>query len=125
MYSRAAASAYQRVDLESAPKTQIVERLFARFAQDVDQARAAIAAKNIHEKHKMLDHAICIAVELKAALDFKAAPEMCANLEALYDFVIGRLTETNMTLKTKPLDQAAKVMIELAGAFGQAHASIK
>lgn len=125
MYSRAAASAYQRVDLESAPKTHIVERLFARFAQDVDQARAAISAKNIHEKHKTLDHAICIAVELKAALDFKAAPEMCANLEALYDFVIGRLTETNMTLKTKPLDQAAKIMVELAGAFGQAHASIK
>jgi flagellin-specific chaperone FliS len=50
---------------------------------------------------------------------------MCANLEALYDFVIGRLTETNMTLKPKPLDQAAKIMVELAGAFGQAHASIK
>lgn len=125
MYSRAAASAYQRVDLESAPKTQIVERLFARFAQDVDHARTAIAAKNIHDKHKALDHAICIAVELKAALDFKAAPEMCANLEALYDFVIGRLTEVNMTLQTKPLDQAAKIMVELASAFGQAHASIK
>jgi flagellar protein FliS len=122
--SRAAASAYQRVDLESAPKTVIVERLFARFAQDIEQTRAAIAAKNIHAKAKAIDHAICIAVELKAALDFKAAPEMCANLEALYDFVIGRLSECNISLHTKPLDQAAKIMLDLSGAFAQAHASI-
>jgi flagellar protein FliS len=125
MYSRAAANAYQRVDLESAPKTQIVERLYARFAQDLGQARAALAAKDIPGKAKALDHAICIAVELKAALDFKAAPEMCANLEALYDFVIARLSDCNMTLQTKPLEQAAKIMAELGDAFAQAHASVK
>jgi flagellar secretion chaperone FliS len=120
MYSRSAANAYRRVDLESAPKYQIVDRLYERFARDVDQARNAIQAKDIAGKAKALDHALCIAVELKAALDFAAAPALCANLEALYDFVITRIGECNSSLQVRPLDQAAKIMAELALAFHEA-----
>jgi flagellin-specific chaperone FliS len=45
---------------------------------------------------------------------------MCANLEALYDFVMARISEANLSLQVKPLDQAAKIMAELATAFLQA-----
>jgi flagellar protein FliS len=114
------ASAYRRVDLESAPKYQIVDRLYARFARDVEDARAALAAKDIHAKHKAIDHAIQIATNLKMALDFQAAPELCGNLHALYDFVVTLLSQCNSSLQTKPLDQAAKIMAELAEAFIQA-----
>ena len=120
MYSRSAASAYRRVDLESAPRYQIVDRLYERFAQDVARARTAIEAKDIHTKARELDHALCIVVQLKVALDHTAAPDMCANLEALYDFVMARIGEANMSLQVKPLDQAAKIMAELATAFLQA-----
>jgi flagellar protein FliS len=120
MYNRSAASAYRRVDLESAPSYQIVDRLYERFARDMERARTAIAAKDIHSKARELDHALCIVVQLKVALDHQAAPEMCANLEALYDFVMARIGEANMTLQVKPLDQAAKIMTELATAFLQA-----
>ncbi|HEX7700406.1 MAG TPA: flagellar protein FliS, partial [Kofleriaceae bacterium] len=61
MYSRSAANAYRRVDLESAPKYQIVDRLYERFARDVEEARNAIHAKDISGKAKALDHALCIA----------------------------------------------------------------
>ena len=118
--SNRAANAYRRVDLESAPKYQIVDRLYERFARDVEQARTALLAKDIVGKAKALDHALCIAVELKAALDFDAAPALCANLEALYDFVITRISECNRSLQTRPLDQAAKIMAELAVAFHEA-----
>jgi flagellar biosynthetic protein FliS len=115
-----AAAIYRRVDLESAPKYQIVDRLYDRFARDVDDARKALAAKDINAKAKALDHALRIAVELKMALDFDAAPALCANLEALYDFVINRISECNSTLQTRPLDQAAKIMADLAQSFAQA-----
>ena len=115
-----AANAYRTVDLESAPKHQIVDRLFDRFAQDLVAAKMALVNKDIHTKAKTLDHATCIVVELKAALDHGQAPELCANLESLYDFVIARLADTNMTLAPGPLDQAARIMAELATAFRQA-----
>jgi flagellar protein FliS len=117
-----AANAYRRVDLESAPKTQIVERLFARFLVDLLDARAAITSKDIKAKATAIDHALRIVVELKASLDPSAAPELCANLAALYDFVITKLGEANATLAIPPLDHATRVMSELGEAFRGAHA---
>ncbi len=117
-----AANAYRRVDLESAPKTQIVERLFDRFLVNLTTARAAIAAKDIKAKAKALDHALQIVAELKAALNLAAAPELCANLSALYDFVIDQLINANATLALPPLDQATRVMTEIGEAFRRAHA---
>jgi flagellar protein FliS len=117
-----AANAYRRVDLESAPKTQIVERLFDRCVLDIAAARAAIEARDIPKKAAALDHALQIVVELKASLDAPAAPELCANLAALYDFVAERLIDANASLALPPLDQATRIMTELGAAFRGAHA---
>jgi flagellar secretion chaperone FliS len=116
-----AANAYRRVDLESAPKTQIVERLFARCVADLGRARAAIGANDIRTKASELDHALQIVVELKASLDFSAAPALCTNLAALYDFVVDRIATANLTLKVLPLDQATRIMTELGDAFRETH----
>lgn len=121
MYGNAAAKAYKRVDLESAPKTLIVERLFDRFARDVDDARAALAAKDIEKKARALAHANQIVLQLRMALDHAVAPKLCANLESLYNFVALQLTECNIKRTTKPLDNAAKVMAGLGDAFKAAH----
>jgi len=120
MHARAA-NAYRRVDLESAPKPMIVERLFARFAADVAQARTSLAAKDIAGKAAAIDHALRIVVELSSSLDHTAAPELCANLVALYRYVTDRLTEANLHLTTPPLDEAGAIMAQLADAFRQAH----
>ena len=117
-----AANAYRRADLESAPKTKIVERLFDRFVADLATARDAIAAKDVRTKASALDHALQIVIELKASLDFTAAPELCANLSALYDFATERVVAASLTLTPEPLDQATRVMSELGDAFRSAHA---
>jgi flagellar biosynthetic protein FliS len=63
-------------------------------------------------------------VQLKMALDHNVAPEMCRNLESLYNFVLARLTQANIKLTTKPLDEALVVMSGLGAAFKQAHAKL-
>jgi flagellar secretion chaperone FliS len=117
-----AANAYRRVDLESAPKPQILERLFDRFLIDVARARAAIEARDIATKAAMLDHALQIVVELRASLDAGAAPELCANLAALYDFVTDQLVSASLTLTVAPLEPATRIMTELCEAFRTVHA---
>jgi flagellar secretion chaperone FliS len=117
-----AANAYRRVDLESAPKTQILERLFDRFLIDVATARTAIETRDIPAKAAALDHALLIVVELKASLDVNAAPELCANLAALYDFVTDQLVAASVQLTVPPLDQVTRVMTEIGDAFRAAHA---
>ena len=115
-----AANAYRRVDLESAPKHQILDRLFARFATDVDQARAAIAAGKIQDRANAIDHALRIVGELIASLDHNAAPELCANLASLYHYVGTQLCDGNIKNKPEPLEAAATVMAQLATAFREA-----
>ncbi len=112
-----AANAYRRADLESAPKEQIVERLFERFLADVEAARVAITACDIKGKAAAIDHALQIVSELAAALDHRAAPALAANLGSLYDFVSQLLSEANLTMKVDPLDACTRIMEELLTAF--------
>jgi len=119
MHNRAT-NTYRRIDLASAPKEQIVDKLFTRFLGDVEIARAAIVAKDVHGKAAALDHALQIVGELQAALDHVAAPELCANLAGLYGFVTQRLTEASLARSTTPLDQAVRIMTELGAAFREA-----
>jgi flagellar protein FliS len=124
MYARAA-NIYRQVDLESAPNTQIVERLFERFARDVDTARTAIAARDIKGKAAAIDHASRIVVELRAALDHAKAPELSAKLDSLYRFVIDKLSESNAKLDAKALDHAQRVMTSLGAGFRGAFEKMK
>lgn len=119
MYARAAL-AYRDVDLESAPKPELVPRLFGRFLDDLTRGRTAIAARDIAAKATALDHAVRIVIELRAALDHGAAPELCANLDALYQFVLDQIYAASATLTVAPLDHAAAVMTELRDAFVEA-----
>lgn len=116
MYARAAL-AYRDVDLESADKADVVTRLFARFLQDVARGRAAIGGRDIAGKATALDHAIRIVVELRAALDHGAAPELCANLDALYQYVLDQIYAASSSMTVAPLDVASAVMDQLRDAF--------
>jgi len=117
-----AANAYRKGDLESAPKHVVLERLFDRFARDLSQAREAITAKDIQKKAALLDHALRIVGEFSAALDHAAAPELCANLAALYQYVIERIGDANTKLEIAPLDEAVTLMGEIGDAFKAVHA---
>lgn len=118
--SQRAAKLYRDVDLDSAPKGQILERLLERLHADLRGGRQAITDRKIEAKAAALNHAQAILVELQAALDHAQAPEMCANLARLYDFVNDRINAANSTLKTVPLDDAAQVVASLSEAFRQA-----
>lgn len=118
--SARAANAYRRVDLESAPKEQILDRLLARCLADLAEAREAIEARDVKRKSSALDHAMQIVGELAASLDHAAAPELCANLDALYEFVMQQLMEANLAMQTARLAPATRVMTELASAFSGA-----
>lgn len=119
MHARAA-NAYRRIDLESAPKPAVVVRLFERFLADLDAVRAAMARRDIPAKAAASDHALRIVGELEASLDHAAAPELCANLQSLYRFVAERVATASLAFDPFPLEEATRVMTELADAFREA-----
>ena len=120
MMNARAANAYKRVDLSSAPKHEIVSRLFERFLVDITAAKHAIAGKDIAAKAHAIDHALRIVAELEASLDHAAAPELAANLQSLYRYVADKLCVANAKLQTATLDDAARVMTEIGQAMREA-----
>jgi flagellar secretion chaperone FliS len=119
MYS-SALKAYKRADLSSAPKTEILDRLFARLESDLHAGKDAIAAADVAARAQALDHATRILTELVAALDHRSAPELCANLEALYRFCLACLSKASFERSGAPLDKALGIVTTLRSAFAEA-----
>lgn len=122
MYAHAA-KVYKQVDLESASKSQILDRLYLRFIKDCVDAQAAMGRKDIEAKTAAINHGDQIIMELVAALDHSLAPELCGNLAALYDFVLDRLGQANITNDPEHLEQAILVVTQLRDAFLEANAA--
>ena len=117
-----AAKAYRRVDAESAPKPQLLDLLYGRLLVDIDTARTAIVGRDIKGKAAAIDHAIQIVTELQCALDHAAAPDLCANLSSLYDYMMSKMTHASAFLEVKHLDEVAAIATQLRQAFADAAA---
>jgi len=119
MYAHAA-KAYRQVDLASSSKSQILNKLYLRFEQDCEDARCAIAKRDVAAKASAINHANQIIMELVAALDHKLAPDLCGNLASLYDYVLDRLAQANIQNEDTFLTQAIAVTEPLREAFEEA-----
>ena len=119
MYARAA-KVYRQVDLDSASKPQILDRLYLRFLRDCQEATDAIAKRDIAAKAAAINHASQIVIELVAALDHELAPDLCGNLAALYDYVLDGLGQANMQNDPAYLEQCSALMSQLREAFQEA-----
>lgn len=57
--------------------------------------------------------------ELNNALDFQQAPELCANLEQIYEFMGRQLIQANATMNTGPLNIVEQHLVMLKDAWVQ------
>jgi len=112
-----AARAYKKVDLQSSSKTKVLDRLYGRLLADIEEACVAIDQEKVEARASAVDHAIRIVTELNAALDFRQAPDLCANLAALYGYVIDRLEAANLTRDIGALREASAVIDNLRESF--------
>jgi flagellar secretion chaperone FliS len=125
MNNNSALNTYRRVDLESAPKTAVLDRLFGRLESDLRAGQAAIASGDVRARAHALDHASRILTELVAALDAAAAPALCGNLQALYQYCQGRITRASLDRSAKHLEQPLAIVVTLRAAFAEAVAAAK
>lgn len=121
MHARALRS-YRTVSVESAPPGRLLDELLNRLLTDCASARTSILAGDVAEKGRHIGHAMAIVGELVAALDHDTAPDLCANLVSLYQFIVDRLSDASIRRDVAPLGEAEKVVQTLRDAFAQAQA---
>ena len=99
-YQPRAASAYQRINVETSMHTidqhQLVSLLYEGVLSSIAAARGALARGDVLTKCNSVSKAVRIIEEgLMTALDREAGGELAQNLEALYDYSLRRLILAN------------------------------
>jgi flagellar protein FliS len=102
---------------EDMPRERLVQMLFEGAAERLAAARGHMQRGEVAAKGLETGRAISILSELRSSLDAAAAPDLVANLDSLYDYMQRRLLEGNLRNDVAALDEVARLIGELKGAW--------
>jgi len=122
MNAIAAIKAYNRVGVESGVTAADPHKLIAMLYQGallaIANAKNGILRGDIPAKGKAISHAILIIDDgLNASLDKEVGGGLALNLSALYDYMSKRLLTANMNNDMEALDEVARLLTDLKGAW--------
>lgn len=123
-YQPRAASAYQRINVETSMHTidqhQLVSLLYEGVLSAIATARGALARGDVLTKCNSVSKAVRIIEEgLMTALDREAGGELAQNLEALYDYSLRRLILANAHNDDAMLEEVAHLFEPIAQGWNQ------
>ena len=123
-YQPRAASAYQRINVETSMHTidqhQLVSLLYEGVLSSIAAARGALARGDVLTKCNSVSKAVRIIEEgLMTALDRDAGGELAQNLEALYDYSLRRLLLANAHNDDAMLAEVAHLFEPIAQGWNQ------
>lgn len=114
--------AYAKVGMETgvvaASPHKLIVMLFDGALVALNAALSGMRSGNIAEKGKSISKAIMIIDSgLRAALDKKAGGEIAEGLDALYEYMSGRLLTANINNDPTILEEVQRLLIELRDAW--------
>ncbi len=117
-------NAYAKVGLETgvsaASPHKLIVMLYDGALAAIATASTQMAAGNIQEKGKAISKAIQIVDNgLRASLDREAGGEIAANLDALYEYMSGRLLHANLKNDQQALEEVRGLLADLRDTWNQ------
>ncbi|WP_456332533.1 flagellar export chaperone FliS [Fervidibacter sacchari] len=113
---------YLQQMVETATPIQLIGLLFRRGSELMDDAEAALNARDLERANDALVKAQRIVAELISSLDMEKGGEIAVNLHRLYTFVWERLLHANLRKAVGPLQEAKTVWKELQSLWEQVEA---
>ena len=123
-YNPRAASAYQRINVETSMHTidqhQLVSLLYDGVLGAITSARGALVRGDVPLKCSSISKAIRIIEEgLGTALDRDNGGELAENLGALYDYCLQRLIQANIRNDDAILEEVAHLIEPIAQGWNE------
>ena len=117
----AALRQYQQIntqhDVETASSYRLIQLLMERVLTKLAVARGHMERGAMAEKGKHIGDAISIINGLQASLNHKPDSQLAGNFDALYDYMIRRLLQANLSNDSQLLDEVSGLMRELREAW--------
>jgi flagellar protein FliS len=111
---------YQAVQIRTSSPGELLIALFDGLFRFLAVAKHAFAGGKRGQAGEALSKAYAILSELYSSLDHSKYPELCENLESLYDFSMQRITHANRHNKPEAVDDVVRVLTPVREAFTQA-----
>ncbi|MBN2724258.1 MAG: flagellar export chaperone FliS [Deltaproteobacteria bacterium] len=111
---------YKSIGVETADPGRLLLMLYDAAIGNCRKAVIHLEKGDMAGKGVSIGKAQAILNEFIATLDYNVSPDLCANLEALYYFMIDQLTQANMNKSTEPLHIVIKLLKGLREAWGEA-----
>jgi flagellar protein FliS len=115
---------FQTDGMQSVSPERLVILLYERARRDLAEARVAIVDRDHEARHRTLIHAQEIIEELAYSLQVDVWPG-AEGLLAIYDYLLGLLMKANIGSDLRSLDEAAKLIGDLAASWREAYLSIQ
>lgn len=116
MYNTAS-DAYLESRVLLASPEELIRLLYEGAIEAVRDARRHLAGADVASRAASISKASEIVAELAVSLDFTRGGDIAKRLMLLYDFVLNRLTEANISQKDEPLSEALGVLVTLSEAW--------
>jgi flagellar protein FliS len=117
MNSLAQLERYKTVQVRTSSPGEILVMLYEGLLRFLEDARSAMERNDRARAGERIGKSHAILVHLLSTLDRSHAPELAENLDALYHFAMGRITEANLKQDSKLIEEAMRVIRPLLEGF--------
>lgn len=114
-----AVAQYRSNQVQTASPARVIVQFYDGALKFIRLAAVSIGNRDFAAKGVQLSRAHAIVSELRTNLDPTHAPELCAELDRLYMYVLDCITEANFKADAKSLAPAIKVLQDLRAAWAQ------
>jgi flagellar secretion chaperone FliS len=111
------AAKYQTVQITTSSPGELLIKLYDGLFRFLNVARHGMTNGRRAQAGEAISRAHAIISELQMSLDHAQSPELCANLAALYDFSLRRITEANLKNDPQGIDDVMRVLSPVREAF--------
>jgi flagellar protein FliS len=114
-----AANGYLEAKVRSASPVELISMLYEGLVRELRVAVSCLAKGDAAGRGMAIGHAVGILGELRGSLNHQTGGEIATNLERLYAFWTGRITEANIRSMRAPIDEVLAQLEPLRAAWDQ------
>ena len=114
-----AARRYREEHVSGLSQKKLILMLYDGAIKFATEAKNAIAEKDFVRSYKSIVKARDVVTELLCILNIEQGGDVAVNLQRLYIYVIGRLTEANFTHEIPLLDNVLTILDDLRSAWAE------
>jgi len=113
------AAAYQHTHVQSSSPLELVVLLYNGLLKHVVGARDAVERQDLFAKRDHLSRAFAIVAELQSTLNMTDGGDVAVQLDALYTYATGRLSDFNVNGERAALDEVERLFTPLRDAWAE------